>query len=471
MIPFLKKYAIYIIVFCLVMTGITTIKATSEEKKEAEALRIAKKAYIYGYPLVLMDATKQFTTNVVSPDEKGAAPLNQMGHELNIPSTQWKGVVSPNLDTLYSAAFLDLSKEPLVFHVPDTKGRYYLTPILDAWSNVVTSLGKRTTGTKAQDFIITGPDWKHPLPKDLPVIQLPTNMGWIVGRVQWNGPQDTTFVNEIQKQFSLTPLSRYGKPYSPPKGNVNPNIDMSLSPPAQVNRLSAEAFFNRLALLLKQNPPSPADGPITKEMAKIGIIPGKPFNVQTLNPQVRKGVMRSPSLARKEMNEAGPKVQSRMGSWSVDFKGGTYGTNYLRRGFTAVKIFAENLAADALYAVATTDNTGQVLNGTHKYVLHFNKNQLPLPVNGFWSVTVYDNEQFLVANPIHRFTLGDRSNLKINPDGSLDIYIQTTSPGKEKESNWLPSPEGNFNLILRMYWPKKEVLDQKWPFPVVKKAS
>ena len=232
---------------------------------EQEAAALGVEAVVYGFPLVIVDVTKRVQTNVAEPQPNGHAPVNQFGNMYKYPTAANKDIVRLNVDTLYSFGWLDLSKEPIVLSVPDTKGRYYLMPVIDAWTNVFASPGKRTTGTKAGNFAIVGPNWKGTLPQGVKELISPTNTVVIGGRTQANGPADYKAVNAIQKQYKLTPLSAFGKPYTPPKGVVDPNIDMKTPPLEQVSRMSAATFFQALAMLLKSNPPPAADAPTPSE--------------------------------------------------------------------------------------------------------------------------------------------------------------------------------------------------------------
>jgi Tfp pilus assembly protein PilF len=441
----------------------------AEKKKWLE---LATEAYVYGYPLVLMETTKQVMTNVAAPEPSGRAPINQFGNIPAFPTPEAKDVVSPNVDTLYTIAWLDLAKEPMVLHVPDTKGCYYVMQMLDGWTEVFASPGKRTTGTKAGNFAIVGPGWQGTLPPGVREIKSPTNLAWIIGRTQTVGPSDFAKVHAIQKQYTLTPLSAFGKPASPlAPVAVNPQINMNLPPADQVGRMEAAAFFKTLAALLKDNPPTAADAPMVAKLAQLGIIPGQEFDMTKLVPVVAKGLEDSVKAAQEQIKADVAAAGNRVNGWLINLKLGEYGTDYRTRAATALMGLGANLAKDAVYAMISVDGDGKPLNGAHRYVLQFAKGQTP-PVNAFWSVTLYNSEHFLVANPIHRYSVSSwMRKLKRNRDGSLDILIQPQSPGKPKEANWLPAPSGDFNLILRMYWPKEPVLTGAWKPPAVKPAE
>jgi hypothetical protein len=238
---------------------------------ETEAVEIGTEAYIYGYPLVTMEMTRRVMTNVATPDGQHA-PMGQFALMREYPTAAFHDVTAPNADTLYSAAWLDLSREPYIFSIPDAQGRYYLMPVLDAWTNVFQVPGKRTTGTKAQKYAITGPTWRGRLPAGVTEYKSPTNLVWIIGRTYCTGtPEDYKAVHDFQDRLSLMPLSAYGKSYTPPRGQVDPNIDMKTAVRDQVGALDAEAYFKLMTDLMKNNPPAPADAPILAKMSRIGI--------------------------------------------------------------------------------------------------------------------------------------------------------------------------------------------------------
>ncbi len=462
--------------------------------EEAAAFKNGVEAYLFGYPLVLMDVTKKVGTQPNAPGPHGV--VNQFVNIWSFPDPNFTIIVSPNADTLYSTAFLDLSAGPIVLHVPDTKGRYYLMQIMDAWSNVIASPGKRTTGTKAGDFAIAGPGWKGELPPGMKKIQSPTNMVWIIGRTQCNGKADYAAVNAIQRQYTLTPLSFFGKPYTPPGfGPADPKVDVKTPPVTQVAKMDAATFFNRLALLMKDNPPAPADAPMVKKLAGLGIVPGKPFDPAAVDPMAMKGLEKAvwwvkaffdaaakgtqgaieESALTKEVLEVLNNAVRRVllnvkNGWMIPpMELGRFGTDYALRAYVALYGFGANWPEDAVYPSAPKDSRGRQLNGAHRYVLHFA--QGGPPVNAFWSLTMYNSKQAFVPNPIDRYAIGDRDKLKFNPDGSLDLYIQNESPGKDQESNWLPAPKDDFNVILRLYWPKKPILDGSWVPPGINRTQ
>jgi DNA sulfur modification protein DndE len=433
---------------------------------DAEAEAIAIDAYIYGYPLITMDVTRQVMTNTEN-STVGKAPMGQFGNLRTYPNADFKDVTTPNADTLYSIAWLDLSKEPYILHVPEEGNRYYLMPMLSAWTNIFAAPGTRTTGTQAGDYAITGPKWNGTLPDGVKEFKSPTNLVWVLGRTYSTGtPEDYKLVHAIQDQYSVKPLSYFGKDYTPPKGSFNPKIDMKTPVRDQVNYLDAVTFFNRMMALMVENPPAHEDAPILERISKIGIVAGHKLEQAQLNPNIARVLQLVPRLAQEKILAHVSKAGKTINGWDFILKTGQYGTDYLQRAFIAAVGLGANLPEDAIYPSTHVDSRGQQLDGTYKYVIHFEKGQMP-PVKGFWSLTLYNNQYFFVKNPLNRYNLSSRDPFKYNSDGSLDLYIQNSPPDKEKEANWLPAPKGPFVLTFRFYWPEKELLDGMWKPPIV----
>jgi hypothetical protein len=440
--------------------------------KEKEAMEVGVQAVIYGIPLVMMDLTMRRMTNVSHPSGI-AAPVNQFAHAPSFPPASFKNVVRANVDTLYSSAFLDLSSGPLVLSAPDTGGRYYLLPMFDAWTNVFATPGARTTGTKAANFVITGPDWTGTLPAGMREFRSPTNFVWILGRTQTNGPEDYPAVHAIQAGIKLIPLSKFGQTYIAPAGLVDRNADMSTPPINQLKAMSGAQFLSRLTALMKSNPPSAADAPILAKLATIGVIPGQDFDVSKLDPGVAKELEGIVPAALLGLREKQKHFGETVNGWHVPASNiGAFGTDYDTRAIIGLIAFGANLPEDAVYPTTFVDGDGQSLTGANRYTLHFAAGLTP-PVNAFWSVTMYCPESFFVENSIQRYAISSWMQLKRNNDGSLDIFIQHDSPGDDKELNWLPTPTGGFNLTMRLYWPTSvspSILDGSWQLPPVAKA-
>lgn len=437
-----------------------------------EEFWLATDAYIFGYPLVTMEMTRRIMTNVAEPVGT-RAPMGQIIKLRNYPDASFKDVTAPNADTLYTTAFFDVGKEPWVLSVPDMKDRYFLLPMLDGWTTVFQVPGKRTTGTGAQAYAITGPGWKGTLPEGVKEYKSSTNIVWLLGRIYCTGtPEDYAAVHKLQDEFKLVPLSAYGKPYTPPAGKVDPAIDMKTAVRDQVNRMDAVSYFTLLCELMKTNPPSEADAAQLARFASIGIVPGQSFDVSKLKADFAK---RIPGIAfdRIMLQFKINKAITHQNGWAFTTKTGIYGTDYLMRALITAIGLGANRPQDAVYPTSKADAEGHKYNGANKYVMRFPKGHLP-PAEGFWSLTMYDDKYFFVNNPLNRYSISARQNLQTNPDGSTDLYIQKDSPGKDKESNWLPAPAGDFILMLRMYWPNEtdpSIINGSWTIPAARKLA
>ncbi|WP_368860902.1 DUF1254 domain-containing protein [Desulforhabdus sp. TSK] len=449
--------------------------ATRADESVFGAVPLGVEAYIYGYPLVTMEYTRRGLTNVEKP-EGSRAPMGQLVLMRKYPAVDDHLVTAPNADTLYATGFIDVGQEPWVLSLPDAHGRYYLFPMLDGWTTVFQVPGTRTTGTGPQTYAITGPGWKGSLPEGVKEYKSPTAMVWLLGRIYCTGtPEDYAAVHKMQDEIKLVPLSSYGKAYTPPPGKVDPSFDMKTAVRDQVNALSVDEYFTLLAKLMVDNPPAEADKPMVEKMAKIGIVPGQPFDGSKLGPAAREAFSLVPKIANekimlwmKEGIVAGDmKLEN---GWLFTTKTGVYGTNYIQRALITAIGLGANRPQDAVYPTSEGPSVLSSFSGDKKYLMHFNKGELP-PVNGFWSLTMYDKDYFFVPNPINRQSISARQDLKPNADGSVDLYIQNQSPGPDKESNWLPAPKDKFILMMRLYWPKEtppSIIDDTWKVPRVK---
>jgi hypothetical protein len=438
---------------------------------EQAAHAIGVDAYLYFYPLVTVGITRKVATNVEAGKIPGFGPANAFHSFTAFPAADFKAVVRPNFDTLYSSAFLDMTKEPVIVSAPNTDGRYYLLPMLDAWTDVFASPGWRTTGTQAGNFLITPPGWSGHVPSGMTRISAPTPHVWIIGRTKTDGPSDYDAVHKIQAGYKVTPLSQWGKPPVPPKVTIDPTVDMKTPPKVQVDTMPADKFFAYAAELLKINPPHVTDQPIIAQLKKIGFEVGKSFDLNKVDPVIQRALASAPGEAQQLMAWKQPTIARVANHWSMNTDTmGVYGNYYLKRAVITQSGLGANLPEDAIYPSSLGDETGKPLDGAYKYTLHFDKGQTP-PADAFWSVTLYDAKGFQVANPLNRFNLSSWMPLKYNDDGSLDLYLQNESPGADKEANWLPAPKGEFNLLMRLYAPRSEALTGKWNPPPVTHVS
>jgi hypothetical protein len=437
---------------------------------------LAVEAYTYGYPLVTMEMTRRVITNVASVQPfKG--PMGQLIKAREYPSPAFKDVTAPNADTLYTTAFIDVGAEPWIFSIPDLQDRYALFPMLDGWTNVFQVPGKRTTGTGAQTYAITGPGWQGKLPDGVVEYKAPTAIVWILGRIYCTGtPEDYKAVHAVQDACKLYPLSAYGKDYTPPKGKVDPSVDMKTAVRDQVNKMDAVKYFTLLCELLKANPPAAADAPLVERMATIGIVPGEDFDKSKFNPDFAKRV---PQLAFDHIMlhfKFSDGDIKNVNGWGFTTKTGIYGTDYVQRALVTAIGLGANRPQDAIYPTSMKSAgglIGRAYNGSEKYTMTFKKGLTP-PVAGFWSLTMYDANYFFVKNALNRQSISARQELKTNEDGSTTLYIQNDNPGPDKEANWLPAPKGKFILMMRLYWPNESnpsILDGSWELPPVEKAG
>lgn len=447
--------------------GATTLVAvglTASAFSVVNQARETAQAYLFGYPLVLMELTKQHQELL------GTTAINGFRHSLRFPDASFNSVVSPNVDTLYSITHFDLRQEPVVMSIPDTNGHYYMMPIMDAWSNVVTSPGTRTIGTEPKTFLVAGPTWNGTAPAGMDVIRIPTQMAWMIGRIKSSGPEDYAEIHQLQQRFQLMPLSAWqGHPVAATPADMAelPPLDRSKAPDRQLANWNQDQFFTALCQLLHHNPPRTEDAPMLARIQAIGLINDDcDVNQSTLQ---RLGSRIGYRKVVGLLNDSQQLLEQRdtYNGWRIGYDLGEYGVRYQQRALVAKLGFGANTPDDALYPNLHKDPQGRPLSGDQRYVLHFSRDQLP-PARAFWSLTLYNAQQLLSANPLDRYALGDRDDLRYNDDGSLDLFIQHEPPAEvAQHSNWLPAPEGPFNLFLRLYWPKPEVLEKRWLPPVI----
>ena len=444
----------------------------NETPNEKDVYEIGIEAYHYLYPLILMDITRRITVNMEPGKKPGMGPVNMFHHMRAFPPANFREVVRPNFDTLYSIAWLDLTKEPVIVSAPDTGGRYYLLPMLDMWTDVFAVPGKRTSGTSAGDFAVVPRGWNGKLPEGVGRIDSPTPYVWIIGRTQTNGPKDYETVHKVQDGYTVTPVSQWGKKVEAVKAVVDPSVDMKTPPLVQINSMPTAKYYAYGADLMKLHAPHLTDWSIVARIKRIGIEPGRSFDFDKASPAVKAALERAVADGLKLMKDKFTSLTRIINGWTISTDTiGVYGNAYLNRAVIAMIGLGANQPEDAIYPTCVADAGGKPMDGANKYVLHFRKEELP-PVGAFWSVTMYDAEGFMAANKLDRFALGDRDELKYNTDGSLDIYMQHESPGANKESNWLPSPAKSvLGVTMRLYAPKAQVLDGRWVPPAIKKVS
>jgi hypothetical protein len=440
-----------------------------------DAAERADEAALYALPLVIMDLTRQqFFADPVTAD----ATPNRFLHVPILANPSFRSVVRPNVDTLYSAAWLDVSADPVLMTLPPSNGRYFLVQCMDAWTNVFAAPGIRTLGDKGATYAIVGPGWQGQLPPEIEVLHAPTPMVWVLGRVYVRDQADLPAARAFQRQLDLRPSSRlndasYQAVYPrPPAANAKRRIMRDI-----LHDMSPEAFFERFASLTAANPPSPQDAPFLRDvLAPLGLSPGKPLTWARLDDANRgalagglERVLRA--LDKGVARQQSPVTPTGWSSMAAKLAQGNYGVNYRVRAAVAAIGLGANLRADAIYMNASIDGNQQPLDGRRRYRLTFAAGMAP-PVHAFWSVTLYDDQGYLIANPLERHAIKSGDALVHEPDGSLVLYLQPDDPGPDHRANWLPTPaDQRFELSLRAYWPGDELLDGRWTPPAVLPAG
>lgn len=419
-----------------------------------------------------MDITRKQITNLPPGQKPGYGPMNAFSHIRAYPDAAFKVVVRPNFDTLYSCGWLDLSKEPMIVSAGDSKGRYYLLPMLDMWSDVFASPGWRTSGTQEQHYLVVPPNWSGSVPEGVQRIDATTPYVWVIGRTKTDGPDDYPAVHAFQDSLQITPLSQWKKAASTPAQEIDKSLDMTTPPLEAVNALGMAEYLAKAAELLKIIPPHKTDWSILARLGRLGFEPGKSFDLKQIEPELQQEVSRGAADALKIMLEKVKSMGRPVNGWGMNTDTmGVYGNYYFKRAIVTMVGLGANQPEDAVYPLNFADANGEALTGDKAYVISFTKDNMP-PVDAFWSITMYDADGFQVANELNRFAISSWMKLNTNSDGSMDIYIQHNNPGKEKESNWLPAPsKGVLGVTMRLYAPQTSVLNGDWVPPAIKKLS
>ncbi|WP_174184005.1 DUF1254 domain-containing protein [Nocardia barduliensis] len=418
----------------------------------SEGGMIAKDAYVFGFPLVLMDITRATA--------EATTPANRFRHATSLPTAAVRDRVRPDPDTLHSTAWLDLTSEPMVLQVPAMGGgRFWLAQVLDAWTNNVHNPSSRrpqaASATPPYTYVVTGPGWSGALPEGLTPLPVPTPTVWLIVRIQVDGEDDLPAVRSVQRELTLTPLSAWKARTRPPASEPPGEQSNAQRPVEQVLAMDAHEFFDRMCALMAINPPAPGDTPAMRRFATIGIRPG--------------GAVEGVSDA--ELTAAADTVEQQLpvtlgantindNGWVTDFSAGRYGTDYLLRAVTAYGALGIPLPEDAHYLFTA------VPGGSGPFRLHFAADELP-PVDAFWSLSVYDAANYLAANPAEIYSIGHHVPVVLNPDGSLDLTLQHDDPGPGvPKGNWMPIPASEmFSATLALFAPKEAVLQRRWQPP------
>lgn len=462
-------------VFCTVIQPVNAIGAGAPDSKDIQ--RIAKDAYLYGFPMVMNYKTMyQYAIDTKSAEYKGA--FNQISCDARLFTPQDKAVVTPNSDTPYCMFWMDLRSEPLVLSVPAMEERYYSFQLIDLYTHNFAYVGTLTTGNQPGRYLLAGPGWKGATPEGVTgVLRAETDFIFNVTRTQLFGAGDLGEVKRIQAQYQLQPLSAFL------------GIKLAATPPAlnfpgwEEGAQFDERFFLYLDFmmdLLKQ--PGKGESALWQDLARLEVGPGKTFalknlasdQVAALQAGIKEGMAEMKSFVEQNSNDP-----TASGKWfgTREFLSKSASDNYklekpdMLRAVSAYMGLYGNSAAEATYPTYLVDEGGEPLIGTNKYRVKFPKGMLP-PVRAFWSLTMYDGKtQLLVDNPLHRFLLNSNmeSQFVREPDGSLVLYVGHESPGANLESNWLPAPAGPFYMVMRLYGPKDSALKGEWIPPKASK--
>ena len=442
--------------------------STAQDEKQ-----IAEEAYIYAFPM-LMNYGTMYEYAIDENSGQYKAPFNQIFNEANVFTPKDTAIVTPNSDTPYSFLWMDLRAEPLVLCVPEVeKGRYYSVQLVDMYTFNYAYIGSRATGNGAGCYVVAGPNWKGDPPSGVrKVLRSETEFSLAGYRTQLFGPADMQNVKKIQAGYRVQALSAFLKqPAAPAAPAITwPKFDKKLT--------MEEQPFSYLNFLLQFCPLVPEETALRARFAKIGIEAGKPFDVSPTSLWTRLELKLAVLGGFEKIKKGREHFGSTVNGWRVALSGigdrATYKGDWLQRAVVAAAGIYANTPVEAVYPILATDSEGSKPDGAkHRYTLTFPAGGLP-PVNAFWSVTMYDAKtQLLVANPIDRYLINAPMlpSLAKNADGSLTLYLQKDSPGKDKESNWLPAPDGPIYLVMRLYWPKPDALERKWKPPAVVRVN
>lgn len=452
------------------------VSCDRKARQRAQLEQLARDAYSFGYPLVLMETARKYAAAASrSSSKQSKLPMYQFYHTRKVGDSRFKDLATLDNDMLYSNAWLDLSENPVVLTIPAAGKKYFVGGLTEAWTDIFAVVGTRSTGNGKQNFLISGPQWHGETPKGMKPLRSRTNLVWLPIRIYAEGGKDLPSLRTFQDGLRVTPLSLWGKgTRATAMVDVDTRLDLKQHPRDLVFEMNAEEYFRTLCALMVDNPPADMDAPLMESLRKLDIVPTKEFKFSELplasQQALNAGVRNAKSYTLSHKGSFSP--QGRLvNGWTVPLERTEFGTDYDRRAYEAYMGLGILPPQDAIFPVAFEDNKGQQLMGENSYKLTFAKNQLP-PVNAFWSLTMYQLPDMAFAgNRFRRYSVGQYSSLKRNSDGSVTIYLQPNSPGRDKESNWLPSKAGNYQLTLRLYWPKPEVLEGRWLPPVIERVQ
>lgn len=441
----------------------------------------AKDAYIYGQSLILMEATRAFLSNVTKPGHGIEAPMNQFTGTSQLMTAKFKTIVAPNVDTAYSASWLDLSAEPMVIVFPNAEERYWVAAFQDHWQDPYHTLAGIKGNFGEHIVVVASPNAnKSAIKTTLPIIQSPTNNSLLLVRyLSHRTENDMQEINALQEKLKVIPLSKYneyGQNYTPPEGKINPDINMKVSPPDRVETMTAKEFFDMFISTLEGNIPHKIrDAAYLENLKLMGFEAGKKIDWSKFTDKQIEEMQEGIDEARAEINEIASNSDKQgkvVNGWvsSLELFHYDYNTRNIKRDMIGIKGFGALPTTESIYFVGNTDSEGKKLSSENDYEIRFKKGEYP-PVQAFWSVTLYDKDGWLVDNELDRYNISNQDKLTPEENGDMVVYI-STNPANVK-SNWLPSGEntGEFELALRCYAPNSELYSGKWKPPVVQKVS
>ena len=436
---------------------------------ETSVVQDAKDAYLYGFPLVLMHFSERVMTNQASDNKN--LPLNRFKNVNRLSEAQFLNVKFWNFYSFRSYAWVELGREPVVFELPDTNGRYMLFEIFDGWNNLAASAGSKSAGTKKQRYLLTAPGWNGSVPDGMTQIKIPTEMAYISGGIRVSDSEDgTRFVLPLQNKLKLIPLSRIDdKTYVPPDLNADKTVDMS-DPAEQVFKIDIAEYFNLLNALMSENPPAADDSGFLEKIRYLNIYPGGEFDLSVFDERTQEEFKKIPQWAKDRLSELSAKKDF-TGGWSYSDDKRIYGADYLKRALSAFGSVGANSSDNAVSAICVFDSEGNNLNGTNKYAIHFDKDSYP-PENTFWSFAVYNSDGAPVKTAAGRSSgISYDSEAGINKNIPADIYISVKPPAKGSKNNWLYVPAENFVIVFRLYPGKDAEVSKNWKLPPVVKMN
>jgi hypothetical protein len=434
---------------------------------------VGRLAYVWGWPLVNNVNRSLAVANLPEPGRVGgivpASPLGYVSMLTDYIDAGERFVTCPNQDTVYGAGFQRLDSKPVVVQVPDFGERFFTYQIVDARTDSFASIGKQY-GTKPGHYLLVGPHWNGDIPKGInDVFRSPTDLAAVLPRVfQDDTPEDKAAIQGVLSRVMVYPLSEYDGTMKTKDWKKIPDFPAQGGGSGETKWVIPEKFFDELPQVMKEIPPLPGEEALYRMIQSV-------LGAAANDPEIKATLVLTAVAAENELirplfdfrNNGRPVGHG----WTSPPNGARWGTDYLSRAATARSNMYDNAPEETRYIYTDFDSTGQRLTGANRYTVTFAKDQTP-PVNGFWSLTLYNKEHLFEPNKLNRFSLGTKSkSLKYNPDGSLTLYYQNESPGADKESNWVPAPKDEFSLYIRAYWPKAEILDGSWKPPAVTRMN